>query len=349
MSSSSEIFALLSSTEIDSKYDELQLLIDSDCFVLQSTDKYGRLPIHVACENPHDTLRIVQLLLNGPESISQPNRHGRRHGDLPIHYLCENNNLDEALSVDILTLLLEAFPESVQRENSQDELPIHTAARWSMTPKILKILVDAYPQSVRIPGVDGMLPIHLACDSDNCRLDSVEYLLDIYPESINIRDNEGWLPIHYAASSNGSQKADVIEHLLMKDPKCASNMKTGTEHYPLHYACYSRNGNLLAVQLLFNAYPEAIFEAVGEYTPLDLAREKSHAAIINFLEAQLVYAEKSQDTNAMTTLDKNGRAILHRALKDNASLGSIKLLVKGSAVLRMADYSMAFPLHIACD
>ena len=51
------------------------------------------------------------------------------------------------------------------------------------------------------------------------------------------------------------------------------------------------------------------------------------AQVINFLEAQLVYAEKSQDMAALSTLDENGWTPLHHALKNNAPLGSIKLLV----------------------
>ena len=108
MSTSNEIFALLDSPEIDNKYDELKSLIDSDSSILHSTDSNGDLPIHVALINPHFTLRIINLLLNGwPESISQPNQDG----DLPIHYFCENNNIEESVSLDILTLLLEASPE----------------------------------------------------------------------------------------------------------------------------------------------------------------------------------------------------------------------------------------------
>jgi len=106
------------------------------------------------------------------------------------------------VSVDILTLLLEAFPGSVERGNSMERLPIHTAARYGMSPGFLKLLVGAHPESVRIPhGADRMLPIHLACYSDNCRLDSVEYLLDIYPESINVGADIWWWPIHHAAGS----------------------------------------------------------------------------------------------------------------------------------------------------
>ena len=110
------IHSLLSNPDIDDKYDEFQSIIDSDRSVLQSTNKYGQLPIHVALVNPHTTLRIIKLLLNGwPELISQPDQFG----NLPIHYLCDNEGLDEALSVDILSLLLESSPESVEHRDSR--------------------------------------------------------------------------------------------------------------------------------------------------------------------------------------------------------------------------------------
>ena len=351
MSTSNEIYALLRSPEIDNNYDEIQSIIDSNRSVLQSTDGLGDSPLHVACDNSHVTLRVVQLLLNGlPESISQPNQYG----NLPIHSLCRNNDLDETVSADILTLLLEASPESVERA-SDGELPIRDAARAGMPFNFIKILVQAYPESVTIPGVDGMLPIHYACDSVNCRLDSVKYLLDICPESIYIESGSGWLPIHHAASSNGPQK---VEHLISKDPTCAS-MVTNRGQTPLHLTC-SFQPNLAAVQLLFDTYPEAIDKAnnVGmtaleyarDFTADDEDEEDQRVAVVIFLEAQLVYAEKSQDMNVMTKLDENGQLPLHHALKDNAPLGSIKLLIKGCALaVRVPDHNMAFPLHIACE
>ena len=72
--------------------------------------------------------------------------------------------------------------------------------------------------------------------------------------------------------------------------------------------------------------------------------------MVPFLEAQLAYAEKAQDTAIMTTLDENGWLPLHHALKDNAPLGSIKLLVKGNpSAVQTTDKHMAFPLHLACE
>ena len=52
----------------------------------------------------------------------------------------------------------------------------------------------------------------------------------------------------------------------------------------------------------------------------------------------------------MATLDQIGWLPLHHALKNKASLGSVKLLVKGCALaVRVPDNNMAFPLHIACE
>jgi len=358
------IHSLLEEPDVDDSYDNIKLLIESDRSVLQSTDNQGRLPIHVACENPHITLKVIQLLLDSwPESISQPDHIG----SLPIHCLCANKGLDEVVSVDILTLLLEAFPESVERGNSMERLPIHNAARGGKSPTFLKILVKANPQSVRIfDRVGRMLPTHSACISDNCRLDSVKYLLDIYPESIKIDTGGGWLSIHLAARSNGPQKDEIIEHLLSKDPTCASKV-TENGLTPIHLACFA-NLNLTTMQLLFDAYPEAVLKRDNNgNTPLEHAREyrididnddyledvldylnSQKAQVINFLQTQQSYANISPES--LVVQDENGWTRLHHALKSKVPLGTIKLLVKKSVnTLQLADRNNVFSLHIACE
>jgi hypothetical protein len=60
--------------------------------------------------------------------------------------------------------------------------------------------------------------------------------------------------------------------------------------------------------------------------------------LVDFLERQMVYASKALDLIIMNTLDNNGWLPLHQALFDNASLGAIKLLVKGNTTaLRVID------------
>ena len=71
---------------------------------------------------------------------------------------------------------------------------------------------------------------------------------------------------------------------------------------------------------------------------------------MKFLQTQRVYARQAQDMTAITTLDENGQLPLHRALKNNASLGSIKLLVSANpTAIQVADQNGVYPAHIACE
>ena len=172
---------------------------------------------------------------------------------------------------------------------------------------------------------------------------------------INEENSGGYLPIHLAAERG---RTKLIELLLKFDPDAASKeINGGSQHLPLHFAC--NNSNLSSIQALYDAYPDAIFartdDAVlsvfarnrGGRTPLDFARKQP---VMDFLQTQLEYARQAQDMTAMTTVDDDGWLPLHRALKGNASLGSIKLLIRVyPAAVQVSDQKGAYPLHIACE
>ena len=67
---------------------------------------------------------------------------------------------------------------------------------------------------------------------------------------------------------------------------------------------------------------------------------------VNFLLTQQAYARQAQGIKAKTTIDKDDWLSLHCALKDNASLGSIKLLV---GALRSIGHTDSLPLNTACE
>ena len=298
---------------------------------------------HEACRNKKVTLEIVQLLYNIWPGVLQL-RDGA--GWLPIHRLCCNGDLDDTTSLDILRFMLSIDP-TLLREVVGNWLPIHHAVEYKSTT-FCKILTDAYPESLRIESDYGMLPIHLACHYGNRddTADTIQYMLKLDPELINAEDGDGYLPIHHAAEWG---RVQIIELLLKFDPDSASKeINDVNQRLPLHL---SYNSNLSSIQALYDAYPEAILaRGVDGDTPLDLAREEENESVIEFLQTQLVYAEQSQNAAFMTTVDDDGRLPLHRALKDDALLGSIKLLVRVyPAAVQVSDRKGAYPLHIACE
>ena len=303
---------------------------------------------HKACRNENVTLEIVQLLYN---TWTGALRLRNNHGNLPIHHLCCNYDLDDTNSLDILRFMLHNDP-NLPREGSDDGyLAIHFAVIYKSSA-FCKELIDAYPESLRIEG-DGWLPIHDACAHGNRddTADIFQYMLELDPELINEEKSDGYLPIHVAALKGRTKS---IEILLKFDHDAASKeVNNGSRRLPLHLACYhNANENLSSVQVLYDAYPEAILASdTDRRTPLDLARNQPRKQpAIEFLQAELVYARRAQDMTTMTTVDENGQLPLHCALKDNAPLGSIKLLVRGNqAALQVANQNGVYPVHIACE
>jgi len=367
------IHIIMHNKSIGDLYDEVKCLVEINPDSLKANDKYDRTPLSVACLNRNITTRTVKLLLEAcPESIHQRSSSNA----LPIHKLCEVKDMDDAVAFDILKLLLETHPDLVsQIGNFQGYLPLHLAAT-NKAPAFCKVLVDAYPESVKVD-CDGRLPFHCACG--NGRLDTVEYLFGLYPECINIRTDDGYLPIHEAASDPGENTAQIVKFLLRHDPECLSkpvvsdfnNSDEGS--LPLHLVCSSRDESNV-IENLFDLYPEAILiQNEEEQLPIDILREKLDELpidsetgrpyphneewyqrlqyLIRFLQTQMSYARKAQDETAMRTFDFVGYFPLHRAIRDKAPLGAIKLLLKGNpnAIDVPMVLSEMYPLDIACQ
>ena len=303
--------------------------------------------LHKACYNEKVTLEIIQLLYN---TLPGALRLRDNIGCLPIHWLCRNRDSDENTSLDILRFMLDIDPNLPREVDGNGDVPILVAIRFKSTA-FCKILIDKHRQSLRIETESG-LPIHHACSlgKRDDTADTIQYMLELDPELINVEDSDGYLPIHLAAM-NG--RIEPIELLLKFDPDAASKetndgSRRGSRLLPLHLASYKLN--LGSIQVLYDAYPDAILARDDEGdTPLDDAQRRGNQPTIDFLQTQLVYARQAQDMTDMTTVDDDGWLPLHRALNDDAPLGSLKLLVNGNPdALNVADQKGAYPLHIAC-
>jgi len=370
------IHILMNNKSIGDLFDVVKYLVETNPSSLKVKDEADQTPLHIACLNENITARTVKLILEAwPDSI-----HQRINGSaLPIHCLCYlQTQMIDKVAIDILQLLLEAHPESLSETVDDDgELPLHCAAH-TKSQAFCKVLVDAYPESVKRPNGYDALPFQYACS--NGRPETLEYLFKLHPESLHIRNSGGHLPIHEASSNPGENAADIIKFLLRHDPECiskpvVSNFASDDDGcLPLHLVCSSRDDTLwdkYVMELLFDLYPEAILirDEQGQL-PIDIVREKLDELPINsvtrrlfneeghqrlqdlvhFLQTQMSYARKARDDTAMRTPDSNGSLPLHRAIRDNEPLGTIKLLVKGNSdAINVPDGNGMLPLAIASE
>jgi hypothetical protein len=324
----------------------------------------GMTMIHYICYNKNVTRGMVQLLVDVYPKCSHAIIEPNNTGVTPLHMLCANKKLNDSTAVDILGFFLERCPEAARRAGSNNgALPIHVACAVGLkSVEFCRMLVEAYPGSVKITtSEDILLPVHVACR--HCSVAVAEYLLKLYPEGINVANRGGAYPIHAAIIRLENEAPtialEMVQMLLDCDPTVASQ-KFGSL-FPLSLVCSKSmsfrgddgvatskaNAALKIVQALYDAYPEAI-----EGDSLSLFINSFPEEIQAFINTQITYARLARNSTArqMKKRDENGQVPLHRALRDSATLGSIKLIVKRnpSAVL-VPDNSGALPLHVACQ
>jgi ankyrin repeat protein len=326
----------------------IQLLLDDNPDAL-----LGQMPLHIAFGHQNESvdLDIVQLLIAAfPDSL----HHVDNNGFTPLHELCFNEYLDEDVALDILKLLIEKYPGAVRHADEDGDLPIHIACCCSSkSPNFCRILIEAYPGSERITNGEGELPFQLACRHNS--LATVKYLLEVYPESSEL-ETDRFCPIHCAIwgiecrEDNPETAVEVVKFLLDCNPKVV--LQKYYDEFPLYWVCVragenapTLNAYLEIMQLLYDAYPEAIEEEEVVSNVGIFCQE-----VQTFINTQLAYARQATDHRVMTTPDESGQLPLHRALRDNATLGSIKLLVKGNpSATRNVDNRGMIPLHVACQ
>jgi ankyrin repeat protein len=309
-----------------------------------ATSVSGLTPLHtILFANKNVTRGMVQLLIDAcPESP----RLANDAGNTPLHVLCTNENIEDTTAVDILGLFLERCSEAAQRAAGDGDLPIHIAARRKSI-EFCRMLIEAYPGSERIANSNGTLPFHIACGLG--RVATAEYLYKLYPESINVADGGGRYPIYYAItiglrSGNPATAIEMVQMLLNCDPNVASQMHH--EFSPLLIVCMTgdvaSSASMKILHLLYDAHPEGVED--NRIEAVDRIPEEMQ----NFIMTQRTYARRAKDPTFMTRRDVNGQGPLHIALRDNITLGSIKLLLNGDRdAIRMPNNHGALPLHVA--
>eukprot|EP00985_Skeletonema_marinoi_P021786 scaffold13551_cov73-Skeletonema_marinoi.AAC.1 len=122
--------------------------------------------------------------------------------------------------------------------------------------------------------------------------------------------------------------------------------------YPLIRACFETNASNLSsglevINLLYNAYPEAIVSGEALFRHV-IDDSEFVDALRDFLFQQLRYAAQASNIQLVRTQDESGMLPLHHALEEVAPWGAIKLLVQADAsTLRIPDGDGSLPIHIA--
>jgi len=173
-------YACANGTEIE----VVKLLLDAYPDSKLTTDKRGRTPLHFALgnvENPPDPPLVILLAGKSGESAKWPDENEM----LPIHYACAYG-----ASVEVLTVLIQSWEESIQKTDAKGRTPLHFAmgnADRENSPHVVKLLLELSPGGMDQIDADKNLPLHLlstkaeSVEEDKFETrDTIEKCLDIY-------------------------------------------------------------------------------------------------------------------------------------------------------------------------
>ena len=216
------------------------------------TNNAGGLPLHFACYN-RNSLDVLNLLLQVyPESIRVECITRTGEHLQPSEILKNKNQLDsedenerifllhkavaEGLSVHLMRLLIEAFPESCTIQDSDGMVPLHHACKKQMADwvNIATLILTESPKSATIKDNNGVTPSqllklaasrkddagklllhHQATRPEGFTEDSLMMLFRANPEAVALPDNKGMLPFFHACLNNASSHETLMLFLKL--------------------------------------------------------------------------------------------------------------------------------------
>ncbi|XP_065082934.1 tyrosine-protein kinase Shark isoform X2 [Ochlerotatus camptorhynchus] len=241
---------------------------DGVFMVRESTSSEGDFVLSVLFQ---DEVVHYQIRRHGDDAFFSIDDHMPIHGlDSLIEHYRESSN---GLVTRLQTVCQSGPPPHDVRSHGKENL-LHRATEKSNYTVVSEMIKCGY-KNIDSKNEHGQTAVHLACLYAEANI--LEKLIE-GGANINNRDTQGNTPLHYACrKSTGLEMARLLINAGTNVQ--ARNKETGW--VPLHEA--AANGNLETVQeLLALRVPHMPRTSYGEL-PVDLAKEKGHAAVVDFL------------------------------------------------------------------
>lgn len=304
-----------------------QILLDVSIKEVNMKDKLGNTPLLLALTTGDVSFKIAELLVSKGASVKTANRAKRT----ALHLAAEKGN-DK-----ILKLLVNNCPESVHARDTEQQTPLHLAARWGHVASCQ--LLVGYGADKEAKDTRGYTALHWAAKMGFAECCS--QLLNSGSE-VNCVDKTGNTPLHLICSSS-KEKPDCVEVLFKFGASPAIQNNKGET--PFHCAQYSPG----EVRKLFETLSDIdlfITDNKGK-TVLHCAAERKKSRNVEFI---LVMA-KSQNVNMkqfVNMLDNGGKTALHVAI-EGGDLECCKSLVKAGADGNLVLGARGTSLHLAAE
>jgi hypothetical protein len=129
-------------------------------------------------------------------------------------------------------MMCKAYPKSVEMKTGNERIPLHYACMSGFylrdsSLEVLNLLISAYPQGIDAKDIDENVPSYYLKEAvSECNgtehlyllhkavkaglsIHLVNLLLQGFPESCITKDNDGMVPLHHACASQALEQIDL--------------------------------------------------------------------------------------------------------------------------------------------
>lgn len=191
---------------------------------------------------------------------------------VPLHYAVSSRG---GSRLEVVAFLIERCPEALQEKDCRGQLPLHCAIQGGASPDVVRCLVHAHPTALQTKDEKGRLPLHLAVLKGDPFGDEevVQCLVERCPEALLEKDDAGWIPLHVALRYRSPR--GVVRRLV---DGCPRSLQERDERgfLPLHFAVH-HGAPVEVIQLLVDEGPDdTLLERDTDrgYLPLHVAARR---------------------------------------------------------------------------
>ena len=294
-------------------------LVNSNAFLLRTTNREENTPLHVAVINGNKDVAKF-LISRDPEVAYYKNKTGRS----PLYLAVENRNMKGILD----DLLNEEASIPREREDGdslgmlpQGKSPVHAAIE---NHNIGDHNVSSHQKS-DIHTNQSSKPIFKFIQNNLFLFSGIlQKIEEAKPELLRLHDKEFGNPLHYASSTG---YVEGVQFLLQKyRPGADETDQEG--NYPIHLACKGGSVALLKEFLKVIPYPNEFINKIGQNI-LHVAAQNERGSLIMYILEQ----DQKMVETLLNAMDEEGNTPLHLATQRGRPT-SVFLLVRDKRVYR---------------
>jgi len=295
-------------------------LVNSNAFLLRTTNREGNTPLHVAVINGKKEVAKF-LISRDPEVAFYKNKTGRS----PLYLAVENRNMNGIL--DDLLNTEASIPAEREDGDSlgmlpQGKSPVHAAVK----NRIIGDHNVSSRQKSDIHTNESCKTIIFVFIQNKLFLFSgiLQKIEEAKPELLRLHDKEFGNPLHYASSTG---YVEGVQFLLQKY-RAGADETDQEGNYPIHLACKGGSVALLEEFLKVIPYPNEFINKKGQNI-LHVAAQNGHGSLIMCI----LELDQNIVETLLNAMDEDGNTPLHLATQHGRPT-SVFLLVRDIRVYR---------------